>query len=37
MTIDDGLANLSKYYLQFDKKPAYVIALDMSFFRLQAS
>jgi len=32
--IDNGLAKLSKYYSQFDKQPAYVIALGMSFFML---
>lgn len=35
--INDGLGKLAKYYSQFDKKPAYVIALSTSFFELQAS
>ena len=35
MAINDGLAKLSKYYSWFDEKPAYVIALGMSFFRLR--
>ena len=35
--INDRLAKLSKYYSWFDKKPAYVIALGISFFTLWAS
>ena len=35
--INDGLGKLAKYYSRFDEKPAYVIALGMSFFELRAS
>ena len=35
--INNGLGKLAKYYLWFNKKPAYVIALSTSFFELQAS
>ena len=30
IAINDGLEKLKKYYSQFDKKPAYIIALGMS-------
>jgi hypothetical protein len=35
--IDDGLAKLGKYYSRFDEKPAYVIALGMSFLEVRSS
>ena len=35
--INDGLKKLNKYYLWFDKKPAYIIALSMSFFELHVT
>jgi hypothetical protein len=36
MAINDGLTKLNKYYSWFDEKPAYVITLGMSFFKLYA-
>ena len=33
--INDGLAKLNKYYLRFDEKPAYILALGVSFFNFK--
>jgi len=35
--INDGLEKLNKYYLWFDEKLAYILALGTPFFELQTS
>jgi len=37
MAINNGLKKLNKYYLWFDEKPAYILALGTPFFELQTS
>jgi len=32
LAINDGLEKLNKYYLRFDEKPPYIIALGTYFF-----
>ena len=35
--INNGLTKLNKYYLQFNKKPTYILTLGASFSKFQTS